>query len=185
MFKLFLLHHLDSVHSKGGRVFVHCHAGISRSATVCIAYLMQQQKLTVDEAYKFVQSKRPIISPNLGFMGQLMAFQKSLQKSWLTASSATKTTTTLTDACVPTMKLDSIEIYGSSSESKKSTTKTTRSISVPTDIRGSAKKSREGLKLSLNSDSLKNSTSQTSPCRVEAINPLTLSLNLHVSTTCT
>ena len=59
-------------------MFVHCHAGISRSATVCIAYMMRTKKMSVEEAYKFVKSKRPIISPNLHFMGQLLEYQKQL-----------------------------------------------------------------------------------------------------------
>lgn len=59
-------------------MFVHCQAGISRSATVCIAYIMQSRRLSLEDAYKFVKSKRPIISPNLNFMGQLMEYQKTL-----------------------------------------------------------------------------------------------------------
>ena len=71
----------DAVKSNGGKVFVHCQAGISRSATVCIAYIMQSKKMSLKEAYKFVKSKRPIISPNLNFMGQLTEYQKTLEGS--------------------------------------------------------------------------------------------------------
>lgn len=63
---------------KGGRVFVHCHAGISRSATVCIAYIMKHMLMDLTKAYDFVKQKRPCISPNLHFMGQLLEFQKRL-----------------------------------------------------------------------------------------------------------
>lgn len=69
---------LDNIKDKGGRVFVHCHAGISRSATVCIAYVMLTRGLSAHEAYQFVKSKRPIISPNLSFMGQLIQFEQEL-----------------------------------------------------------------------------------------------------------
>ena len=66
---------IEQVRKNGGRVFVHCHAGISRSATVCIAYMMKTRSMSVEEAYRFIKSKRPIISPNLHFMGQLLEYQ--------------------------------------------------------------------------------------------------------------
>lgn len=62
------------------KVFVHCAAGMSRSATVVIAYLMWKQKMTLNDAIDFVKKKRPIISPNLNFMRQLQTFQELLIK---------------------------------------------------------------------------------------------------------
>jgi len=59
-------------------VFVHCHAGISRSATICIAYIMKTMQWDLSRAYEFVKQRRPCISPNLHFMGQLLEFQKRL-----------------------------------------------------------------------------------------------------------
>ena len=101
---LFFFFFTDSIKEKGGRVFVHCHAGISRSATVCIAYMMRTRKMTVVDAYKFVKSKRPIISPNLHFMGQLLEYQEqlfsltleSLPEREVPATSATQTTPKIT-----------------------------------------------------------------------------------------
>lgn len=54
--------------SSGGKVLVHCYAGISRSATVVIAYLMSTQDKSFREAYDFVKSKRSEINPNEGFI---------------------------------------------------------------------------------------------------------------------
>ncbi len=41
--------------------------GISRSATVVIAYLMAKKGMKFKEALEFVQSKREIVEPNGGF----------------------------------------------------------------------------------------------------------------------
>jgi len=55
----------------GGNVFVHCLAGISRSSSVIIAYLMCQHKWTYDKAFKHTEKQRPFIYPNHGFRQQL------------------------------------------------------------------------------------------------------------------
>ena len=39
---------------------------------------MKHLNMTVDKAYDFVKQKRPEISPNLGFMGQLLEYQRAL-----------------------------------------------------------------------------------------------------------
>lgn len=64
-----------------GAVLVHCQAGVSRSATILIYYLIKQEKLNLKESYLFLKSKRDIISPNEGFKRQLIKFQpKEIQK---------------------------------------------------------------------------------------------------------
>ncbi|NWH37147.1 DUS1 phosphatase, partial [Chloropsis hardwickii] len=69
---------IDSVKNQGGRVFVHCQAGISRSATICLAYLMRTNRVKLDEAFEFVKQRRSIISPNFSFMGQLLQFESQV-----------------------------------------------------------------------------------------------------------
>lgn len=59
-------------------ILVHCKAGISRSPTIAIAYLMKWKRLHLQEAYEFVKQCRPQISPNLNFMGQLMNYERQL-----------------------------------------------------------------------------------------------------------
>jgi len=48
--------------------------GISRSATVVSAYMIATKKITSAEAIAYVQKKRPVVSPNLGFRQQLDTF---------------------------------------------------------------------------------------------------------------
>ncbi|EUC31399.1 hypothetical protein COCVIDRAFT_31079 [Bipolaris victoriae FI3] len=55
----------------GGGVLVHCAMGKSRSATVVIAYLMQQHNISPSEALSHVRQARSICEPNPGFMDQL------------------------------------------------------------------------------------------------------------------
>ena len=45
--------------------------GISRSASIVIAYLIKTQKLTCQEARELCQARRPIVQPNVGFLMQL------------------------------------------------------------------------------------------------------------------
>ncbi|KDR84422.1 hypothetical protein GALMADRAFT_237283 [Galerina marginata CBS 339.88] len=59
-----------------GRVLVHCVMGVSRSATVVAAFLMQAKKMTVHEALRFVKRRRPQVHPNYGFIKQLHTFEK-------------------------------------------------------------------------------------------------------------
>jgi protein-tyrosine phosphatase len=67
--------------NKGGNVLVHCYAGISRSSSTVIAYLMVEKKVTFYNAATYVRKKRAIIYPNIGFQRQLIKLEKVLQKS--------------------------------------------------------------------------------------------------------
>lgn len=68
----------DVRETNGGAVFVHCWAGISRSATIVISYIMQLEKLSYFDALNRTLSAKPDVQPNSGFVLQLRAFEKSL-----------------------------------------------------------------------------------------------------------
>lgn len=70
---------IEKAKASNSRVLVHCLAGISRSATIAIAYIMKRMDLSLDEAYRFVKEKRPTISPNFNFLGQLLDFEKKIK----------------------------------------------------------------------------------------------------------
>lgn len=59
-----------------GNVLVHCHFGVSRSATLVIAYIMEKYKLTYDQAVVYVRQRRRFINPNPGFVSQLREYQR-------------------------------------------------------------------------------------------------------------
>lgn len=55
-------------HLQHGSVLVHCIAGVSRSSSIIIAYLMKINCWSLERAYKFAHSKRNKVSPNPGFL---------------------------------------------------------------------------------------------------------------------
>jgi len=61
------------------RVFIHCHLGKSRSATITIMFLMNKFSWNCDKAYEYVKSKRNLVNPNPGFISQLENFQKNFE----------------------------------------------------------------------------------------------------------
>lgn len=106
-----LLSHIGPViallkaHEKAqNNVYIHCAAGISRSVSLVIAYLMtEHQELLqspptntpntpnlpktpktpmslTERAYRYVVQRRRVAEPNLGFMTQLMAYETTLLK---------------------------------------------------------------------------------------------------------
>ncbi|XP_013401357.1 dual specificity protein phosphatase 7 [Lingula anatina] len=72
---------IDEAREKGCGVLVHCLAGVSRSVTVTVAYLMQRCHLSLNDAYDYVKKCKPNISPNFNFMGQLLDFERHLSTS--------------------------------------------------------------------------------------------------------
>ncbi|HYE74444.1 MAG TPA: dual specificity protein phosphatase [Blastocatellia bacterium] len=60
------------------RILIHCQAGISRSATVMIAYLMYELHISGDQALALVRAARPFVRPNDGFAKQLVEFECEL-----------------------------------------------------------------------------------------------------------
>ncbi|CAI9108347.1 OLC1v1007922C1 [Oldenlandia corymbosa var. corymbosa] len=72
---------IDEAKKNGGSVLVHCAVGKSRSATTVIAYLMKKRGMSLSKALNRVQKKRPVASPNIGFMAQLRDLDKALKGS--------------------------------------------------------------------------------------------------------
>lgn len=58
-------------------VLVHCEQGMSRSATITIAYLMRRNRKTLDASLALVNSQRRV-QPNAGFLHQLTIWEQRL-----------------------------------------------------------------------------------------------------------
>ena len=63
------------------KIYIHCMCGISRSPSIIIAYLMWKTHCNYYDAYFFVKNRRNFISPNDGFIKQLLLFEKILKEN--------------------------------------------------------------------------------------------------------
>ncbi|XWS66056.1 hypothetical protein CRYUN_Cryun05aG0167900 [Craigia yunnanensis] len=79
--------YFEEVREQGGRVFVHCCQGVSRSTSLVIAYLMWREGLSFDDAFQYVKAARGIADPNMGFACQLLQCQKRVHAFPLSPSS--------------------------------------------------------------------------------------------------
>lgn len=71
--------HSQSSSSKA-KVLVHCEAGVSRSATLVLAHLMNRDRKSFFDTFKELHSKRAKVLPNIGFASQLQKFEHSYCK---------------------------------------------------------------------------------------------------------
>lgn len=68
---------IEAALSSGGRVLVHCMVGLSRSATMVLAFLMIKRGLSLEQAATCVRRHREV-RPNDGFLRQLLELEFSL-----------------------------------------------------------------------------------------------------------
>lgn len=76
----------------GNAIYIHCQAGISRSTSFVVAYLMYRYDLSLANAMHAVRRRRPNVEPNPNFMEQLKVYENmgankvsednQLYKSW-------------------------------------------------------------------------------------------------------
>ncbi|XP_014218293.1 dual specificity protein phosphatase 3 isoform X2 [Copidosoma floridanum] len=73
---------IKRAHDSGGRIYVHCVQGVSRSATLVIAYLMIEKGMLAMDAIRTVRLSRDI-HPNEGFLRQLALLDNQLRRQRL------------------------------------------------------------------------------------------------------
>ena len=66
--------HIDNNHN----IYIHCHAGMQRSACVASAYLMASHNMNFEETYTYLKSRRPIVfTRNVNFKKSLESYYKN------------------------------------------------------------------------------------------------------------
>jgi Dual specificity phosphatase, catalytic domain len=71
-------------------VLVHCHSGMSRSATVVAAYLMQRNCWTEEDTLGYMRERRHAVYPNAGFRAQLNRYWKKVVRHQCTQTMPTE-----------------------------------------------------------------------------------------------
>lgn len=123
------------------KVLVHCQAGISRSPTIVIAYLMYKYNLSMNDAYSKVKDIRPIVAPNLIFMSQLMDYEAKLNPKesnvnkinteCTSINNNTNTSTNTSNGTIITKSVITKQDSSSSSDSCLSSSSSSSSSSTP------------------------------------------------------
>jgi hypothetical protein len=68
---------LKTANERNERVLVHCQAGISRSATACLAFMMKEFNQSLESSFEQLRKQRDVC-PNFSFLGQLKVWEKQI-----------------------------------------------------------------------------------------------------------
>ncbi len=60
---------------------IHCNAGISRSSTIVLAYLLGIHRMKYEDAYTLLKTARSNIRPNDGFVQQLKEYAAEITRT--------------------------------------------------------------------------------------------------------
>lgn len=66
----------------GKRILVHCHAGISRSSSIVIGWIMMTRNLTFNQALMYVRRRHPSADPNVGFCLVLERIEDEIRRGF-------------------------------------------------------------------------------------------------------
>lgn len=71
---------IKECHNSGGKVYVHCMCGVSRSSTLVAAYLIKEKGMTAEDAINHLHDCRNKVNPNEGFRQQLQYYESECNK---------------------------------------------------------------------------------------------------------
>ncbi|KAJ2401983.1 hypothetical protein GGI23_001037 [Coemansia sp. RSA 2559] len=77
---------IDAARTRHQSVLVHCQLGVSRSASLVIAYVMRTMRMGFGAAYEYVRLRAPCISPNLSLIAQLHEYGAALRAQGVVAA---------------------------------------------------------------------------------------------------
>lgn len=77
----YLANIINSFLKENKAVLINCFAGISRSSTIVIAYMMKYHNMTFNNAFNYVKSKRWIVNPNPNFQIILKNYEQYLSNN--------------------------------------------------------------------------------------------------------
>ncbi|KAJ2850627.1 tyrosine/serine/threonine protein phosphatase [Coemansia brasiliensis] len=83
---------IDEGRKRHEGVLVHCQLGVSRSASLVIAYVMRTMHEGFRRAYEYVQLRAPCISPNLALISQLCEYGEQMDRGLVITTQVTETT---------------------------------------------------------------------------------------------
>lgn len=66
---------------------MHCSAGISRSPTLVLAYMIKKDRMKLDDAFTAMRKLRQIVDPNISFILQLQDWEKKCLSTTSTTES--------------------------------------------------------------------------------------------------
>lgn len=80
-----MLKHMDNIvgfmEDAEKPILVHCVAGVSRSATVVMCYLIKTRGFSLKEVFRYVLERRPCVRPNAAFLEQIFLYECGVRKA--------------------------------------------------------------------------------------------------------
>ncbi len=68
---------IDNALTQYKPIYIHCYAGVSRSASIVIAYIMKKYNVPYEIALSMARQRRMVVNPNLGFTNQLKQWHEN------------------------------------------------------------------------------------------------------------
>lgn len=76
-----VIKYIWEVYSRGNPVFIHCYAGVQRSAAITAMFLIFYQRCSASSAIRRIRQRRPVaFQPGINFKESIRKFERDLQR---------------------------------------------------------------------------------------------------------